>query len=428
MCLLHLLWQQSQALGFSLCAATFDHKLRPDSAQDVQFVRDWCQAHGIACRAGGGAVAVLARAQGLTLEESGRLLRYRFLEQCRCQLGADYIATAHNADDNAETLLLHLLRGSGLKGLGGIPPRRGAVIRPLLSCSRAEIADYCARHGVPHREDTTNRDTTYTRNYLRHEIMPLLRAKNPALTQTLARTAQVLRADESYLDRQAKQAAAQLLQVGRGQVSLSAAALRSLDPALALRLVQEMADRAAPGTVLPQNQREALLELAGEKRAGKISLTNRLRARRVYDMLILSLPSQEQTSFAPFSLLPGESRTLFELGYTVSCATVDAPEAQRGDGTLYLLRPPVDGPLSIRPREIGDRIRLPGRPEKTLKKLFQEAKIPPEERGRVPVLLLDGSVAAVYGFGVDTRWTPSPGSLAWQVQFIKTDEKEKGSV
>ncbi|MGM9537710.1 MAG: tRNA lysidine(34) synthetase TilS [Candidatus Onthomonas sp.] len=420
MTLLHLLWRWSRAGKIRLTAATFDHRLRPKSAGDVDFVRHWCLEHDIPCRTGSGDVAEFAQRQDMTLEEAGRVLRYRFLEDCREAVEADYIATAHNADDNAETLLLHLLRGSGLKGLGGIPPRRGAIIRPLLELSRAEIEDYCRHYALPHREDESNADTAYTRNYLRHQVLPLLREKNPNLTAALGRTAESLRLDEAFLARETGRLAGELLHMESDGISVSAHQLAALEPALALRLVQEMAERIAPGTVLPWQQRKALLALAaGEPTSGKIFLANRLQGRRIYDMLILSPPSPEGQSFSPVRLGPGETRALPELALTVSCREVLCPSDVGRDSFVFYLRPPKEGELLVRPRQTGDSIRLPGRPAKTLKKLFQEARIPSGRRASIPVLVLEGTVAAVAGFGGSTDWSALPGNGAWQIQLTK---------
>lgn len=420
MMLLHLLWRWSKEGRIRLTAATFDHRLRAQSAADVEFVLRWCREHEIPCHTGGGDVADLAKKQGMTLEEAGRTLRYRFLEDCRAAVGADYIATAHNADDNAETLLLHLLRGSGLKGLGGIPPRRGHIIRPLLELSRAEIEDYCKANDLPHREDESNSDIVYTRNYLRHQVLPLLREKNPNLTAALTRTAESLRLDEAFFARETARLAGELLRQEGEKISVSASRLAALEPALGLRLVQEMAERIAPGTVLPWQQRRALLALAaGDGASGKIFLTNRLQGRRIYDMLILSPPSPEGQSFSPVRLGPGESRQLPELGLTVSCQEVRCPSDFGRDRSVFYLRPPEEGQLLVRPRQVGDCIRLTGRPTKTLKKLFQEARIPSEGRDAIPVLVLEGAVAAVAGFGVSTDWSALPGNGAWQIILTK---------
>ena len=420
MMLLHFLWRRSREGSIRLTAATFDHRLRPESAGDVDFVLEWCREHEIPCHTGSGDVAGFAQKQGMTLEEAGRALRYRFLEDCRSSVGADYIATAHNADDNAETLLLHLLRGSGLKGLGGIPPRRGHIIRPLLELSRAEIADYCNAYDLPHREDESNLDTAYTRNYLRHQVLPLLREKNPSLTAALTRTAESLRLDEAFFARETARLAGELLRQEGDKISVSAHRLAALEPALALRLVQEMAERIAPGAVLPWQQRRALLALAAEDNSsGKIFLTNRLQGRRIYDMLILSPPSPEGQSFSPVQLGPGENCEIAELELTVSCREALCPTDTGRDCSVFYLRPPEEGQLLVRPRQAGDCIRLTGRPAKTLKKLFQEARIPPEHRDAIPVLVLEGAVSAVAGFGVSTDWNTLPGNGAWQIELTK---------
>lgn len=430
MALLHLLWRQSQTGAIRLTAATFDHQLRPSSAGDVEFVRAWCEAHGIPCLTGCGDVRAFAQRAHLTLEEAGRTLRYRFLEDCRVSVGADDIATAHNADDNAETLLLHLLRGTGLRGLGGIPPRRGNIVRPLLEQSREEIEAYCRQVQLPHREDESNRDTAYTRNYLRHQVLPLLREKNPALSQVLGRTAESLRLDEAFLAQETERAAGALLCRQGNAVAVPVAELCALPSALALRLVQEMAVRVDPGTVLPWQQRQSLLALAaGEAGAGKIFLVNRLQGRRIYDMLILSPPLPEGRSFSPVFLMPGETRMLSELGMTVSCRAVLRPEQPEEDqDARFYLRPPKTGGLLIRPRQTGDQLRLPRRPSKTLKKLLQEAKVPPERRDSIPVLVLEGAVAAVFGLGVSTDWNTLPGGEAWLVELTTKEKNEKGSV
>ena len=171
-CLLHLLKGQAEAAGFSLTAAHFDHGLRgEDSRRDAAFVEQLCRDWGVPCVTGSGDVAAEARRRGAGIEETARDLRYTFLEQTADRVGAGVIATAHNADDNVETLLLHLVRGSGLQGLTGIPPRRGEVVRPLLTTSRAEIMDYLEEHHIPHREDSSNSDEAFTRNRLRREIL-----------------------------------------------------------------------------------------------------------------------------------------------------------------------------------------------------------------------------------------------------------------
>ena len=158
MSLLHFLAGQSARLGFQLHACHFDHGIRPESDADAEFVRAQCEARNIPLHAVKVDVPYYAKAHGLGLEEAGRKLRYDWFHKVADRFDDCVIATAHHADDNAETLLLHLVRGSGLGGLGGIPPRRGRLVRPFLNVPRALIESYAAEEGIPFVEDATNAD------------------------------------------------------------------------------------------------------------------------------------------------------------------------------------------------------------------------------------------------------------------------------
>lgn len=412
MALLHYLWK----LGCQVTAATFHHGIRPNAEKDVRFVEGWCREREIPCVIGRGDVPEAAQAAGETVEEAARRLRYAFLEETAQRVGADYIATAHNADDQAETVLLRLLRGTGLKGLGGIPPRRDRIIRPFLSVTREEIEDYCKENNIPHREDETNTDTAYTRNFLRHEVMPLLRSRNPNLSTTLSRTAESLRQDEAYLNRQTDRAAETLLVRERERISIPVQDLLTLPEPIALRLLGRMGEELTGGEVIfSHDQRRALLALArSEDPSAKLSLPFRLQGKRLYDMLTLSCEETGQKGFAPVFLEEGSSCHIPELGLTVRCEKTICPE-KPGRETIYLS--PGWKELTIRPRKEGDRFQMPDRPEKRLKKLFMEAKIPKEQREQIPVLEIGGEIAAVFGFGAGSSYQAMPGKEAWKIMI-----------
>ena len=189
MCLLHLLHTWAGEGGFRVAAAHYNHNLRgAESDRDAAFVAEWCAGQDIPCVIGAGDVAHEARARGLGVEETARQMRYEFLRGAADAMGCGRIATAHSADDNLETLLLHLVRGAGLHGLAGIPPRRGVVVRPLLTTSRAEIVAYLEANGVAHVEDSSNTDEGYARNRIRRQVVPVLRQLNPRLTESAAET------------------------------------------------------------------------------------------------------------------------------------------------------------------------------------------------------------------------------------------------
>ena len=212
MTLLHWCAAHAQAWGVKLAVGHYHHGMRGEAADlDEERVSSWCADHAIPFYAGRGDVYGESARQGKGVEEVGRELRYAFLESLADALGAGAIATAHNADDNAETLLLHLIRGSGLQGLTGIPPRRGRLIRPLLTTTRAEIDAYAAAYALPYGDDGTNEDDAYARNRLRHQVTPVLESLNPRYVESAAQAIRLLRRDNDYLNAQA----AQLLLVAR---------------------------------------------------------------------------------------------------------------------------------------------------------------------------------------------------------------------
>jgi tRNA(Ile)-lysidine synthase len=176
MCLLHVLINLSARYDLRIEAAHFNHMLRGDeSDRDERFVLGECEKLGVPCHVGRGDVSAYARESGMGTEEAGRKLRYDFFYETAKKIGASRIATAHNGDDNCETVIMNMLRGTGLTGLCGIPPVRGIVIRPLLTVTRSGIEEYLRENNIPHVEDSTNRSDDYTRNRIRHRVIPALR-------------------------------------------------------------------------------------------------------------------------------------------------------------------------------------------------------------------------------------------------------------
>lgn len=189
MVLLRFLYELGREQGFSVACAHFNHHLRPTAGRDEDFVRTWAGEHGIPCRIGGGDVAAYCAGRGLSIEEGARQLRYAFLEEARRDLGADVIATGHHLADQAETVLLNLVRGTGLEGLRGIAAVKGRLVRPLLTTAPEELAAYAAAHSLPYVEDESNRDLAYSRNRLRAQVLPVLRELNGAALENIHRAA-----------------------------------------------------------------------------------------------------------------------------------------------------------------------------------------------------------------------------------------------
>ena len=426
-CLLHALYHLRPRLGFSLTAAHYDHNLRgEESHADARFVEQFVSlccgpqrlADGsllppVSLISGSGDVAGYAREKGLGVEEAARELRYAFLRDAEQAGGCDLIATAHNADDNTETILFHLARGTGLRGLTGIPAVSGDLIRPLLTTSRREIEAYLQFYGLPHREDHTNRDDTYARNRLRHQVTPVLEELFPGVHPRIANTADLLRSDEDCLS----SLAADLIRDCRtenGALSVPVSLLAQAHEAIASRAVRLLIARLNGGD---QNcaavHLRAVLSLCreGASPSGQADLPYGLTARREYGTLILSHRQAADRPSPVEALLPGET----SFGSWQLCCTAGVCTGQRHTGTDFWLSREKVSSLTLRTRAEGDRLAPPGRPSKTVKKRLIDEKIPRQRRDLLPVLDCGGTVTAVALLGPDQSFVPKPGEAAWHM-------------
>ena len=415
MYLLCRLLEGQERYGWRVCAAHLNHGLRESAGRDEEFVRSWCESRDVPLSLRHENVAEYAFKNKLSVEEAGRVLRYRFLEDAAWEKGdcehPVLIATGHHAGDNAETVLMNLIRGCGLKGLTGIPQRRGNIVRPMLEVSRQEIEDYLQRYGVPHVEDETNAGLNYTRNKIRHRLLPLLEEINPQAAVHIAAAARRLREDEEELALQAAPLAAEGLEIPDG-VALPVRVVREAPRPLALRACAMALDRA--GLVAEAVHLERVLALAlGENPSAGIDLPGG-RAYRQYELLVFS-PAGEPELPASEPLRGGEGRWG---NWRIRCMPAACPQKAYISPWEFYLRP---GEYFIRSRREGDTLTLGKRPAKTVKKLMIEGKVPVRRRGHIPVLALGDRVAAVGGLGPERDCLAEPGAPALHI-MIKTEE------
>jgi len=424
MCLLTLLHELQKNRPFTLAAAHYNHRLRGEAAEkDASFVAAWCSSIGVPCVLGEGDVAAEAKARHKGIEETARAMRYAFLEESARNLGANRIATAHNADDNFETLLLHLVRGSGLRGLTGIPPRRGNLVRPLLTTSRAEIEEELKKRGIPHVEDSTNAAPAYSRNKLRLEVIPVLRELNPQITRNVSETIRSLRTDNSFLTAAAERAASAARPFREGLVIHVSEIARQPD-AIAPRVVQLLWERLhGEGPAGRAVHLEAVVALArGKDSFGELHLAGNLRVFRRGDILFLGTLPPEVSAFEPVSpVLDGET-PIPGTEWSVVCRRTAAPEVPpKSRLECYIDPRSLSGKLVLRPRRTGDTITLPHRKARTVKRLLIDAKVPREIRQHLPVLADDNGLVALAGFGPEENRLAKPGSDAYHIIFIKKE-------
>ena len=403
-CLLHLLLTTP---GIRLSCAHFNHQLRgAESDGDEVFVRSLCEDWHIPFYSGSGDVRAYAKEQGMSIETAARELRYAFLYATAEAIGADRIATAHNAEDNAETLLLRLARGTGLRGLCGIPEERGKLIRPLLGTTRAEIEAYLRENALPHREDGTNALDEAARNRLRHYALPALESVNGSYAKNITRCIESLRQDEDYLDTEAQKAYIALCD---GE-ALSVSGLLSLHPALRGRVLALFA-----GEALSRQNRDDILRLC-EGGNGDVTLPG-MTLRRSYDRLMVLRDEKAPPADVEISA-EGE---FFWGDYKISVTVSEKNrEIQDSFNTFSFSSGRICGTLFLTRRREGDSIRFVHRPgTRKLHRLFIDAKIPERERERIPVLRDEQGVLAVCGFGRSERALPEAGGETITVHFEK---------
>ena len=402
-------------LGCRVAAATYDHGLRGErSRRDAEFVAAYCGREGILCVPGRGDVGREARERGLGIEEAARLARYAFLERTADRLGAAVIATAHTADDNAETVLMRLMRGAGARGLGGIPPVRGRIVRPMLDVTREEVLSWLEARGIPHVEDETNAGDAYLRNRVRHRILPAIRRENPAFSAAAGRTARLLREDDALLE---ELAARELERLTRAGGNLDAPGLLTLPPALARRVLR----RAAGSPLTLEETDRVLALLPGGGRAFVGGQWAQVSAG------LLRFGPGPGPALPERSLTPGTGVLLPEAGLRALCEKIPGPfrDVHSPFNTFLFSCENICGTMLLTARRPGDAFRPLGRGcTKTLKALFREAGVPTWERDRLPVLRDDAGILAVPGFPPDERCAPCPDSRECvRVSFLPLAEE-----
>ena len=355
--LLFGLYLLKDKLKIQLSAAHFNHHLRgEESHRDEQFVRDFCDGYQIPLFVGSG--NVVAGKKGL--EAAARDARYAFLRSLPGK-----IATAHTADDNAETVLLHLVRGTGLKGLGAIAPINGNVIRPMLAVTRQDVEDFLSEYYLPHITDSSNETDDFLRNRLRHHVMPLLTAENPRLAENLSAMALRLRQDEQALSELAAiDGAPQVTQLRAMPAAVRARALERFLKESGVREPEAAHIRLAESLVFSENPS------AEGYFPGGITIA------RNYDILERRKENGE-----------------------ISCE-LTCTEAEDIINTADAFTVKAQGTICVRSRQAGDTIRLPGG-TKSVKKLFIDKKIPAPQRHLVPIICDDLGILAIGGIGVN---------------------------
>lgn len=407
--LLHCLLALSKTLGFFVEAAHLNHKIRGEEAnEDQRFVARMCAEWNVPFYTAERDVPAFAKRNRMSLEQAAREARYQFFEKARIYFNADKIAVAHHMQDQAETLLLHLLRGSGLTGLAGMRPSRGRIIRPLLRVDRGMIETYLRENGLEFRNDSTNLLLNASRNRLRLDVFPYLGEHiNPGVIKAVCSAAELLQRDEDYLTELAQKALDDArLDAGYDRAKLAGLPLpiktRALRIALALGGVEKNIERV---------HIEALCDLLNARTGAELILPG-IEAIVSYERIYVGRRPQ----FAPFEMpltVPGETKTPRGRFRAMIVEGVASYSGNRFVGCMDYDALP--GELMLRPRADGDRFFPVGAPgSRKLKEFFIDRKVPRFER-ELPLLCSGERVLFVPGHGVDSsvRITDDTARVLW---------------
>lgn len=393
MCLLHILNSFKEEYGIILKAVHINHGIRGDEAlRDENVVREFCEKLGTELLVFHKDIPYLAKQAGLGEEECGRKIRY----ECFRQAGCDAVATAHSLSDSIETVMFNLLRGTGTKGLCGIPPvRQGNIIRPLIECSREEIEKYCTDNGISYVTDSTNLSDDYSRNFIRHNIVSEFGSVNENYRSNIADALSILRTENSFIE----QCAQELISKAKCDEGYRCDIFRSAHKAVMLRAITML---------LKQNMTKSTekkhVELAWQiisEGEGKIELSKDLFICCKSDIISFRSGSQQAVVQWECCEKDGRFHTPYGTFALTECSTADlyCKDAINGDM--------LNGTLEMTSRRQGDSFSSAKRKvTKSLKKLFNEDKIPEEKRGELAVLRHNGELVWLEGYGCDAKYSP----------------------
>ena len=433
--LLHLLVRGGLVEPSRLVVAHLDHGLRPQAGAEALFVQETAQAWGVRCVVRQVNVPELAQTEGWTLEEAARRARYQFLGEVAQEVNAAAILLAHHADDQVETVLMHLLRGSGLAGLRGILPIAPfpftiddlrftiddspfpPLLRPFLTTTRPEIEAYCQEHNLTPMQDESNQDTRFLRNRIRHELLPLLETYNPQIRGRILDLAELVKADEAFLRSLQEELRPQLGEEQDGFVEINRARWLALPLSMRRRTLRQVLEPLLDGEKeLPFAVLERARQLMETGTVGQqMDLPGQVRLVLGYEVVSFAAA----TALIPFSFpqlpddqpipLPVPGEVVLPNGWVIRAESVQAvnlDEIRRNPDPWQAFVAVNEGEqLWLRPRRPGERIQplgLQGHSQ-TLKKVMNERQIPAPARGRWPILATDQHLLWLVGHVLDNR-------------------------
>jgi len=385
-----------------------DHNLRPsETPAEIACCKGICDEMKIDFRVKSVDVKGHVKELGGNKQEAARDLRYRSFHEVAAEIMAERIALAHNADDQTETIFMRLIRGAGASGLSGIPPKRGAIIRPLIEIERGEIEAFLEKEGVRPVIDSSNLETDYLRNRFRLLIMPELKKMNPALVQSVNKTASILQEEERYLGIIVTKTLMKMISRKTDQrIELFLSPMEAMDIVILRQLLRRAIGATEGLRGIGFVHIEDIIRLVKEGKSGdRTYLPKGIRVIKDYSLLVIT--SEGPRKIASYEMdLPGEV-AIVGAGVVIK-AFFDEADGDFGDGKTSVLLDAADMqfPLKIRPRSPGDYFFPYGfGKRKKLQDFFVDAKVPRDERDSIPIVFSGDDIAWVAGYRSDDRFS-----------------------
>ncbi len=408
-CLLHVLYRLKKALGISLCVAHLNHKFRgKESEEDSKFVEKLAGDFNLPCFVEEYNVPKFIEESGLSPEEAARKIRYGFLKKIFDKVRADKIALGHNLNDQVETVIMRFLRGTGVRGLAGIPPVRGIYIRPLIEITRDEIMEFIDKNDLKYRIDRTNLKPIYERNKIRLKLIPLLEKEyNPKLKESISNMSGLMRIENDFMEQVASEKFGKVVKrINSHKVWISFKAFNNLHPALRYRILRLCLDSVLKGIKdISYKHIKQIDEFCNcGKTGGFIALPQGVKVQKSYrGFFVFKGDLVERKNFY-YEFVPGQTVFVKEIGKKIASQVVDVDKIKtpfQQDPCVAFVDLSVikSSKLIIRNRQQGDRFHPLGmKGTKKIKDFFIDEKIPAHERDRIPLVVDGNTIVWVAGF------------------------------
>lgn len=413
-CLLHILYKLKEELGISLVVSHINHCLRGKEAdKDEEYVRNFCENFGIECFVKREDVHKISKEKGISCEMAGREVRYDFFNEVMNKVDANKVAIAHNANDQAETILMRILRGTGLEGLVGIKAIRDNIyVRPIINSTRKEIEDYCSDNNLKPRIDKTNLEKIYARNKIRLELIPYIEKNfNSDIIEVLNRFSSIMKIDNEYINKVSSELYTKYCKKENNRVIINREAFKEHEAVLT-RIIRS-ALKQVQGNLynVDKNHIFDIIHIQKNSTGKTIMLPNGIRILNSYgniQLYIVSIEEKKDTLEKEYSLNINRKNILKDIDLEVSLKVINNQEEIEFDqGTFikYFDYDKINGNIKLRYKKNGDRFTPLGmKGSKKIKDFFINIKVPQNERGKIPFVVFGNEIAWIVGYRISDKF------------------------